>query len=548
MQDYSLTLDKFLDHAAKWAGTKEIVSVVPNSAPERTSYAQLRSRCNRLSGALQALGLGFGDRIATLAWNSRHHMEFYYATMAAGWICHTLNPRYTRDQLVAIINDAEDRVLAVASSLTPVLPDILPHCPSVEHVVVMDGGPEDGALRAGNGSGPKVWRQDDLIDALGKEFRWGDFDENTPAGLCYTSGTTGMPKGVLYTHRSNYLHALHALQANAFALARRDVVLAAVPMFHANGWGLPFVAPVAGAELVLPGPQLDGASLARLLYDEDVTVAVGVHTVWMGVIEHLDVVGGMLPSLQRVVIGGSDCPGAVIKYMQERLHVEVQRSWGMTELSPLGTITVPGEAAFDPGSSGRPSLGVDLKLVDDQGRTLTDRDGSLMGRLRVKGASVLDRYYRSDSLELDDEGYFDTGDLAEIDADGNVSIHGRSKDLIKSGGEWINPAVIEELVGEHPAVGLVAVVGRPDPKWGERPVLVVEPRAGEKIDPDELLASLEGKVPRWWLPATVDEVDAMPLTATGKIDKLALRKKFGHDDGVDESSHVVDRERDEAGP
>lgn len=530
MQDYSLTLDKFLDHAAKWSGAKELISIVPDSAPERISYAALRDRSNHLSGALRALGLTFGDRVATLAWNSKHHMEFYYATMAAGWVCHTLNPRYTQDQLVAIINDAEDRVLAVASTLTSMLPDILPHCPSVEHVVVMDGAPVDGV--SGTGPGPRVWLQDDLIDALGEEVRWGDFDENTPAGLCYTSGTTGSPKGVLYTHRSNYLHALHALQASAFALTRRDVVLAAVPMFHANGWGLPFVSPVAGATLVLPGPQLDGASLAKLVYDEGVTVAVGVHTVWMGMIDHLDLVGGALPSLRRVVIGGSDCPGAVIRYMQERLHVEVQRSWGMTELSPLGTIAVPGETVSDPGTSGRPSLGVDLKLVDDDGKVLSDQRGSRMGHLRARGASVLDCYYRSDSSELDDEGYFDTGDLAGIDADGNVSIHGRFKDLIKSGGEWINPAVIEEIIGQHSTVGHVAVIGRPDPKWGERPVLVVKARAGMKIDPDELLANLEGKIPRWWLPVEVDEVSVMPLAATGKIDKPALREKFGGASGA----------------
>lgn len=539
MQDYSLTLDKFLDHAAKWSGQQELISIVAGAAPERTSYAALRRRSNRLSGALQALGLAFGDRVATLAWNSKHHMEFYYATMAAGWVCHTLNPRYTPDQLVAIISEAEDRVLAVASSLTSMLPDILPRCPSIEHVVVMDGDPAGGGA-AGNGHGPKVWRQDDLIDSLGAEVHWGGFDENTPAGLCYTSGTTGMPKGVLYTHRSNYLHALHALQANAFALTRRDVVLAAVPMFHANGWGLPFVAPVAGARLVLPGSQLDGASLARLVRDEGVTVAVGVHTVWMGMIDHLDRVGGTLPSLQRIVIGGSDCPGAVIRYMQDRLHAEVQRSWGMTELSPLGTITVPGEAASDPGSSGRPPLGIDLKLVDDDGKTLPDQRGSHMGHLRVKGASVLERYYRSDSNALDAEGYFDTGDLAGIDANGNVSIYGRFKDLIKSGGEWINPAVIEELIGRHSAVGQVAVIGRPDPKWGERPVLVVEPRAGAKIDPGELLASLEGKVPHWWLPVEVHEVSAMPLAATGKIDKPALRARYGRAGDVVASPHLAD--------
>lgn len=535
MQDYSLTLDKFLDHAAKWFGDRQVVSVVAGQAPGRIGYAELRQRSNRLSGALQKLGLAFGDRVATLGWNSEHHLELYYATMAAGWVCHTLNPRYTPERLVAIINEADDRVLAVAASLTPLLADLLPHCPCIRHVIVMDGGPVDGTVDVGPAR--QLWRQDDLIDALGAEFRWGDFDENSPAGLCYTSGTTGVPKGVLYTHRSNYLHTVHASQANAFGLTQDDVVLAAVPMFHANGWGLPYDAPVAGAKLVLPGQQLDGASLARLMRDEAVTVAVGVHTVWMNVIDHLDAAGGTLPALRRVVIGGSDCAAALVRSMQERLHAQVQRSWGMTELSPLGTTSMPGDMQADPGASGRPSLGVDLKLVDADGKTLPDQRGPV-GHLRVKGASVLDRYYLSDASELDAEGYLDTGDMASIDAHGDVTIRGRSKDLIKSGGEWINPAVIEEIIGQQPGVGLVAVVGRHDAKWGERPVLVVQPDSGCKLDPAALLTSLEGKVLRWWIPDAVEIVSAMPLAATGKIDKQALRTQCAHADVADGPPHA----------
>lgn len=523
MQEYLLTVDKFLDHAAKWSGDQEVVSVVAGRLPERITYAELRHKSNYLSGALYALGLNFGDRVATLGWNSAHHFEVYYATMGAGLVCHTLNPRYTLEQLVAIVNEAKDRALAVAASLTSLLAELLPRCPTIEHLIMMDGDPPDGT---GEVELPcRLWRQEDLIDALGAAVRWGAFDENSPAGLCYTSGTTGGPKGVLYTHRSNYLHTIHALQANAFGLTRDDVLLAAVPMFHANGWGLPYDAPAAGAKLVLPGQRLDGASLARLMREEGVTVAVGVHTVWMGVADYLDAVGEQLPALRRVVIGGSDCPAALVGSLQERLHAQVQRSWGMTELSPVGTTAMPGDMHADPAASGRPSLGVDLKLVDENGGTLPNQRGPI-GHLRVRGASALDCYYCSDASELDDEGYLDTGDLASIDAQGDITIHGRSKELIKSGGEWINPAVIEEVVGRRPEVGLVAVVARRDPKWGERPVLIVQPRSGEKIDSDGLRLSLEGKIAHWWIPDEVHVVSAMPLAATGKIDKQALRARY----------------------
>ena len=523
MQPYALTIDKFLDHAAKWSGMQEVVALASDQRVERIGYAALRERSNRLSGALLSLGLAFGDRVATLAWNTPHHLEFYYATMAAGWVCHTLNPRYAVDNLVAIINEAEDRALAVASSLTPVLGELLPRCPTIRHVIVMDGDLPDGVSL--DGLPAKAWLHDALLEQRGSAVPWGMFDEETPAGLCYTSGTMGAPKGVLYTHRSNYLHTVHAQQADVFGLKRRDAILAAVPMFHANGWGLPFIAPAAGAKLVLPGSHLDGASLTKLMRDEGVTVAVGVQTVWQGVIDHLDEVGGDLPALERIVIGGSDCPETLIRRMGVRLGARVQRSWGMTELSPLGTIASPHDA-YCPRASGRPPLGVDLKLVDARGEALPQQRGGL-GHLRARGASVIDRYYTIDASALDDEGYLDTGDLASIDVDGNVTIRGRSKDLIKSGGEWINPAKIEEIIGRHPAVALVAVVGRPDEKWGERPVLVVEPLPGMTLDAEALLACLPGKVPRWWVPDAVEIVGTMPLAATGKIDKRQLRAQYG---------------------
>ena len=519
MQSYALTIDKFLDHAAKWSPDREIVTADAGKVVQRIDYASLRERSNRLSGALAALGLVFGDRVGTLAWNTQHHMEMYYAAMGSGLICHTLNPRFTAAHLAAIINEAEDRALAVSADLAPLLEELIPLCPVLEHVILLDEeATEPKALEA---PGVRVWTHEGLLAAHGAPVPWGDFPEETPAGLCYTSGK---PKGVLYTHRSNYLHTLRALQADAIALTGADAMLVAVPMFHANGWGLPFAAPAVGAKLVLPGRHADGASLARLMREEKVTIAAGVQTVWLGVIDHLDATGGELPDIKRILIGGSKCPDALIRRMEDRLGVEVQTSWGMTELSPVGTIAPPGDPTGT-SASGRPPMGLDLKLTDAEGTPLPQQRGAI-GHLKVRGPSVVDRYFKAESDALDEEGYFDTGDLASIDEDGNLSIRGRSKDLIKSGGEWINPAEIEDIVGVFPGVGLVAVIGREDPKWGERPVIVVEPQAGAAVDAQALLDSLRGRVADWWIPDQVVQVQAMPLAATGKIDKNQLRADY----------------------
>ena len=520
MQPYGLTIDRFLDHAAKWFHDSEVVEADAGRIVRRTTYAALRERSNRLSGALAALGMRQGDVVGTLAWNTIHHFEIYYAAMGMGLICHTLNPRLTAAHIAAMINEAENRVLAVAADLLPLAGEIVRHCPSVEHVVVLDAAEFDtgplGSHRA------RIWGHDALLEAHGAPAPWGMFDENMPAGLCYTSGTTGSPKGVIYTHRSNYLHTLRALQADATAITARDALLLAVPMFHANGWGLPFAAPAVGTKLVLPGRVIDGTSLARLIRDEGVTVAVGVQTVWLALADHVEASGIDLPSLKRVVIGGSTCPDALIRRLEEKLGVEVQTSWGMTELSPVGTMAPPGTA--DPArASGRPPMGLDLKLTDAEGHTLPDQRSG-QGHLKVKGHSVLDRYFRAGSDALDDEGYFDTGDLATIDDSGNLTICGRAKDLIKSGGEWINPTEIEAIVGTHPAVRHVAVIGRTDARWGERPVLIVE--SGGDADARALLDLLRGKVADWWIPDRVAEVTAMPLAASGKIDKNRLRADY----------------------
>ena len=522
MQSYNLTVDKFLDHAAKWFGDRAIVYAAEGRAVTRLSYASLRARSNRMSGALASLGMRMGERVATLAWNTQHHFEIYYAAMGAGLVCHTLNPRLTAEQLSAMVIEAEDRILAVSSNLGDLAQKLVEYCPALEHIVVMDGEPAKPLLHPEQVT---LWDYERLLEEHGCDVMWGDFDENLPAGLCYTSGTTGRPKGILYTHRSNYLHTLRSLQSDAMAISRDDVVLVAVPMFHANGWGMPFAGPAVGSTLVLPGRHTDGKSLALLMREERVTIGVGVQTVWLGVVEYLKQSGQQLPDLERVVIGGSNCPEALIRQMEEGLGARVQTSWGMTELSPLGTISPPNGVLGPASTSGRPPMGLDLKLVDADGRTLSQQRGQL-GHLRVKGPSVVDRYFRAEADVVDEEGYFDTGDLATIDEEGNLTICGRSKDLIKSGGEWINPAEIESIVGRDSAVRLVAVISRPHHKWGERPLLVVQSRPGKQLDIEALIGSLRGKVADWWIPEEVAQVDSMPLAASGKIDKRRLRLDY----------------------
>ena len=512
MQAYELTVDKFLAHAARWHPTVEVVSCDIEGEVSRLTYAEVLDRSRRLSGALKALGLEQGDAVATLAWNTRPHMEMWYAAMGVGMVCHTLNPRLTATQLVSMLEQSQASLLAYGAGLARLAEEISALRPDLRLI----------ALDERQSANSTTLDHEDLVSS-GVAQVWGGFDERTPAGLCFTSGTTGAPKGVVYTHRSNYLVTLRSVMADALGLTRSDTVLVAVPMFHANAWGFPFSAPAVGAKLVLPGRVTDGPRLARLIRDEGVTVTAGVPTVWLGLVDHVEASGEGVPSLQRIVLGGSGCPESLMNRLEKSLGVRVQTSWGMTELSPTGTLSDPAEAAV---ASGRGSVGLDMLLTDAEGVVLPEQR-NVVGHLKVRGASVVNRYLGAPEAAVDADGWFDTGDLASIDDTGALTIAGRSKDLIKSGGEWINPVEIEQFVGALDAVSLAAVIGRPDAKWGERPVLVVELR--ESVTDADLKAAIKGRVADWWIPDRIQRVDAMPLAATGKIDKARLRALYGQD-------------------
>jgi fatty-acyl-CoA synthase len=518
MQSYALTLDKFLDHAAKWNPNGQVVTARDGGGIGRIGYHDLRRRARRVTAVLGDLGVETGHRVATLAWNTQAHVEAWHAIMGMGAVCHTLNPRLTEVQLASMVSQSQARVLIVSADLAPLARGVAARTPSLKHILTID---DKGAAEE-----PSMVRLERLIEQATEEVAWGDFPETAPSGLCFTSGTTGPPKGVSYTHRSSFLHTLRQLQSDVMGISATDSVLMVVPMFHANAWGLPFAAPAVGAKLVLPGRWLDGASLARLINAEAATVAVGIATVWLGLIEHLDATGGETPTLKRVVVGGAPLAPALMERIEQRLGVTVQMSWGMTEMSPLGTCASPGDPARSALVSGRPAIGVDLLLTDAEGRPLPEQRG-VEGHLRARGSAVIARYFGETESATDSDGWFPTGDLARIDADGNLAITGRAKDLIKSGGEWINPAEIEAVINEHPSVSLAAVIARPDTKWGERPMLVVQTRDAAGVSDDELLATLRGRVAPWWIPDTVIRLEEMPLASTGKIDKMRLRVEHG---------------------
>jgi len=524
MQDWPLTVDKVIAHAARIHGAREVVTRRTDGTIHRTTYAALHDRARRVSAALAGLGIGAGDRVATLAWNSERHMECWYGAMGIGAVLHTLNPRLHPDQLAWIARDAGGRVLVLDTSFVGLIEPLRERLPYEHYVVIADAATMPDA--------PWAAAYEDWLAGAGAAPEWGGFDENAACGLCYTSGTTGNPKGVLYSHRSNVLHAMVATAAGGLAIGPDEVVMPIVPMFHANAWGLAFACPMAVAKMVMPGGQLDGASVYQLLDSEKVTFSAAVPTVWLGLLQHLREHGLSLPHLKRVVIGGAALPEAILTAFEQDYGVEVIHAWGMTETSPIGSVggipATMGELALPERTriklrQGHPPFGVELKLADEAGTELP-WDGETSGRLLVRGFAVAGGYFNGVGGEiLDEHGFFDTGDVATIDPWGNMQITDRAKDVIKSGGEWISSIAIETIALSHPAVANAAAVGVPHPKWDERPVLVVECRPGASIAAADLAEFLEGKIASWWMPDDYVVVDAIPLGATGKVDKRAVR-------------------------
>jgi fatty-acyl-CoA synthase len=530
MQDWPLLIHKIIDHAGREHAHRPVISRSVEGDMHFTDYGTVRERALKVAKRLEKDGIKLGDRIATLAWNTWRHLEAWYGITGIGAIYHTVNPRLFEDQIVYIMNHAEDRILLLDLTFIPLMEKLQDRIPSVERFVVLTDDAHMPATKLRNAIAYETW-----IAEVDSDFAWHTFDENTAAGMCYTSGTTGNPKGVLYSHRSNVIHAMTAALPDMLGVTSRDRVMPVVPLFHANGWSLAFSVPMSGASLVLPGPRLDGASVHEIIETQKVTCTAAVPTVWLGLLAHLDKTGGTLTTLKRVVIGGSACPRAVTERFERQFGVEVLHAWGMTETSPLGTVCsitddyahLEGEALLDiKMKQGRTPFGVEMVIKDDADRHLP-RDGRTFGRLKVRGPAISKSYFRGEGGNpLDSEGYFDTGDVATIDEFGYMQITDRAKDVIKSGGEWISSIDLENLAVGHPDVAEAAVIGIAHPKWDERPLLIIVPKAGKEPTREGLLAYMQGKIAKWWMPDDVVFVPDLPHTATGKIQKMALRDRF----------------------
>ncbi|MBX9575172.1 MAG: long-chain-fatty-acid--CoA ligase [Caulobacteraceae bacterium] len=530
MQDWPLTVDKILDHAKNWHPHREVVTRSVEGPIVRTTYSEIHGRAKKVSKALLDWGVKPGDRVATLAWNTARHIEAWYGIMGIGAVCHTLNPRLFPEQLGYIINHAEDKIIFVDLTFIPLLEAILPHCPSVERVVVMTDEYTMPATKL-----PQAECYEQIVAGASGEVEWGGFDEQTACGLCYTSGTTGNPKGVLYSHRSNFIHTLLGMQSTVLGPSPKETILPVVPMFHANAWGIAFAAPASGAKLVMPGAKMDGEAIYELLESEQVTFSAAVPTVWQGLLAHMRANGLKLSTVKRVLIGGSAVPESLIRAFNDDFGIEVLQGWGMTETSPIGTLSnlTPELLALPYDEQlkwrtkqGMPPLGVELKLKNYAGQEMP-HDGHTYGRLMVRGPTIAGGYFKGEGGEiLDNEGFFDTGDVSTIDEHGFMQITDRAKDVIKSGGEWISSIEIENIAVGHPKVELAAVIGAAHPKWDERPVLVLKLKPGESQNKQEHLDFLQGKIAKWWMPDDVVFVDDIPLGATGKIDKKVVRERL----------------------
>jgi fatty-acyl-CoA synthase len=530
MMNQPLLISSIVEFASRHNGGSEIVSRRVEGDMHRYTFRECHQRARRLANALQGLGVKMGDRVATLAWNGYRHLEAYYAVSGSGAVLHTINPRLHPEQVAYIINHAEDQLLFFDLTFLPAVEAVAAHCKMIKGYVLMT----DRAHMPADSKIPDLMCYEDLINSHSDDYSWPQFDENSAATLCYTSGTTGNPKGALYSHRSTVLHAYASALPSALNVTSQDTILPVVPMFHVNAWGLPYSVPLTGARMVFPGPALDGKSLYELFESEGVTMSAGVPTVWLGLINHALQNKLKFSTFRRTVIGGSACPPAMMNTLIDEFGVEVVHAWGMTEMSPLGTACVLSskhkqlpkeEQRKILQKQGHAIFGVDMKIVDDDGKELP-WDGVGYGHLLVKGPWIIRSYFKGEGGDVLQDGWFPTGDVATIDPDGYMQITDRSKDVIKSGGEWIGTIDLENIAMAHPAVLQAACIGIHHPKWDERPLLIVVRRPGQDVSREELLAFYEGKIAKWWTPDDVVFADALPLGATGKVQKNKLRDHY----------------------
>ncbi len=529
MMQQSLLISNLLVHAERHHGAQEVVSRRVEGDIHRYTFKDLAARSRQMANALQALGARPGARLATLAWNGYRHMELYYAVSGSGSVLHTLNPRLHADQLSYIMDHAEDDILFFDLSFLPLVEAIVDRVKTCKTFVAMTDRAHMPVSKL-----PNLLCYEELLDAQSDQYAWPALDENTASSLCYTSGTTGNPKGVLYSHRSTVLHTYAAALPDALNCSANDVILPVVPMFHVNAWGLPYVACMTGAKLVFPGPALDGKSLYELFEAEQVTLSAGVPTVWQGLLSHVESHGLKFSSMRRTIVGGAACPPAMMKTFQDTFDVRVLHAWGMTELSPVGTVCSfkpmhlklgKTEQAAVQAKQGRVVFGVDMKIIDDNGVELP-WDGKASGELLVRGPWIVQDYFRGEGGNPLVDGWFPTGDVATIDAQGFMQITDRAKDVIKSGGEWIGSIDIENIAMGHPAVAMAACIAAYHPKWDERPLLLVVLKPQQSLSREAMLAFFDGKIAKWWTPDDVVFVDAIPLGATGKMLKHKLRDMF----------------------